>query len=402
MNDNTSRKSLENKLVLHLDKHSLFLFSFYIVILTLILNGNKFSAGLKFTLVPTVFFAICSLTEKRSLLRLSVPFYALALLFLSALYSTLSSDVVSMGTDAISLLLFIIFYIVITSIIYEATMIKRILRFYSLAVTVISIVMVISYLLGYNLINGRVTISFMDAQKDANYLAAFLAPGYAYLLYSYLFGSKKKTWVIFSTAIIFFAIFFSGSRAAFITISLVTLALVAKLLISKGSITKKIFLLFIVIAIAAAGFYYLTTTSVFDRMTEVDSYKNNIRLKIWGYALKAFTRKPIVGSGIQSGTYFAQLYLKWYTHNTFIDILTGQGLIGAALYLILYIDMLRVKSGNITFMGVMLIAFFAPMFFVNGYETATFWVPMMICRIMSDFCKKNEESQLLLSKIVAR
>lgn len=389
--------SYKRTFAIFIDKHSLFMCSFYIMILTLILNGNKYVAGIRFILLPIILFVASSLIETRNPIKISIPICSIILLFVSALYSTLTSDVVSWGNSATSLLLFIVLYVAISNIMFNASMIRRILRFYALSVTIICLVMLISYSLGHNVIDGRISISFLGVRKDENYLAAFLTPGYSYLLYSFLFGENHKAWSIISLGIIFLAIFLSGSRAAFLTILTVSLIMIFKILFTKYPLSTKILLIIALVLGAVIGLMYLRSTPLFTRMTGTGSYSSNIRLKIWGYALQAFTRHPLIGSGIESGTFYVQLILRWYTHSVFVDILTGQGLIGVIICLILFLNHLRVKKENFIYMAIMLIAFFAPMFFINGYETATFWVPMIMCKVISDYCKANDANILLLS-----
>jgi O-antigen ligase len=275
---------------------------------------------------------------------------------------------------------------------FNELMLRRILRFYSLFVAAICLIMMISYLVGYNVVDGRVSISFLGVRKDENYLAAFLCPGYVYLLYSFLFSKKQRAWILILAVLIFLAIFLSGSRAALLTISALSLLMILKIFFAKGRIVRKIIILLLLVLAVVVGYSALQNTSLFTRMTSAGSYTDNIRLKIWGYAMKAYTSKPLFGSGIESGTYYVQLTLRWYTHSVFVDILTGQGLIGAALYLVLFIDLLRVKKENRMYMTVILLAFFVPMFFINGYESATFWLPLIICKAISDYCKSSNKS----------
>jgi O-antigen ligase len=254
--------------------------------------------------------------------------------------------------------------------------------------------MLIAYIFGVNTVNERISISYLGIRKDGNYLSAFLVPGYMIWLYSYLFG-KKRLWKFIIAALIFVAIYLTGSRAAFLTMGIVTLLIISKLIFSRGITFKKITLTILLFITAFTGYYYLQSTVLFDRMITADSYTDNIRLQIWEYALEGFYNNPWLGSGIESGTYYAQLHLRWYTHSCFIDILTGQGIVGIALFAVIFIHYMRVKKVNFIFMTTLIISFFLPLNFVNGYESATFWVPMAICAIVSEYCKINNSINII-------
>ena len=131
-------------------------------------------------------------------------------------------------------------------------------------------------------------------------------------------------------------------------------------------------------------------------MSDVDGYTENIRLTIWGYAIEGFLRRPWIGSGIQSGTYFSQLHVRWYTHSCFVDLITSVGIIGGALYIWQYITFCKVKKENVFFIVGMLLVLFVPLMFINGFETATFWMPMALCKLVSDYCKHNNFCDLIL------
>ncbi len=387
--------SIKERRKIILSRRTVILFAMDIMILSLIFNGNRFGAGLSFVMLPFLLaFGIIFLYTFRTHKGLK-QYLINVLICLSAVYSTSISPVVSWGVTGYSLIIFNLFYIMVTHVNFDEAMIKHMIKFYSIAVLLISALMFISYCAGYNVVNGRISIRFMGVRKDENYLSAFLVFGYLYFLYKFLFGKEKRLFLISAAALIFVAIYLTGSRAAFISLALSSFLLISRLILAEGISVKGLAVVALLLVVGILGFQYLQTTSLFDRMMDADSYSDNIRLRIWGYAMQAFLNNPVWGSGVASGTYYAQLYLRWYTHSCFIDIITGQGIIGAILYIGLFIQLLKVKRTNIVFMAALIISFFCPMFFINGYETATFWIPMAIAKIISDYCKYNDIQRIM-------
>jgi len=150
---------------------------------------------------------------------------------------------------------------------------------------------------------------------------------------------------------------------------------------TKHNINKP---LVIILLFAAVIILYaiVSQTAIFARTMNFENYANNSRFTIWEYAMNGFYANPIIGSGVEAGSYYSLLGTRWKTHSCFVDIITGQGLIGVALVGLMFVEYLRVQRDNRVFMGCILLCFFLPLFSLNGYECATFWMPMMICRFL--------------------
>ena len=129
-------------------------------------------------------------------------------------------------------------------------------------------------------------------------------------------------------------------------------------------------------------------------MTDSSGYTDNIRLLIWKYAMQGFFNKPVLGSGLYSATYYSQLYVRWVTHNSFVDILVGQGIIGVIFWIGIFAKFIMVKKGNGMFVLNIIFVFMFPYFFLNGYETLSFWLPMILIKQISDCCKKHDFFEL--------
>ncbi|HJB45123.1 MAG TPA: O-antigen ligase family protein [Candidatus Mediterraneibacter surreyensis] len=363
--------------------------AFYILIFAQVINRSEYDASVGaireaffFSMVLCFAYLLVKKTKKRI-----IEYIPFALLIVSAWVSTSTSEFVSWNTTGTSLILCICLYVLITWVNLSAHQIRAILKFYSVMTVVISIWILLDLTMGVDILwSGGASIIIGDIRKDPNYLAAFLVPGFAYLLYSYLFSKKKRILILAMDIVTFMGIFFTGSRGAFASALLVILIAVFKILFTGEISVRKIlfFLMFLILIFII--YRLLMCSALFERMLNADSYSNNIRLIIWKDALNAFWAHPFIGSGLQAGAVFSQRLTQFVTHNCFLDILTGQGVFASLIYIYIFARNLKVKEGNHYFMLMLLVAFFAPLFFINGYESMTFWLPMMLYKQISYCC----------------
>lgn len=312
------------------------------------------------------------------------------ILMASPVISTIFSSTVSWIVDGYSLLLCIIFYLIQTMIEVDYRLIRKIMRFYVFISLFYSVWILYDFLHGINVgWSSGVSINILGEVKDPNYLAAFLVPGFSYMLYSYLYSEKKNVYALCISFIVLCGIFFTGSRGAFLTAIFSGTVILAKIIVAEKWSLKKIVIFVVLLMLITMGYIGFSNSVLASRMLNTESYAGNIRLIIWKKAMQAFWNNPLLGSGLQSGAYYSRDATLFVTHNCFIDILTGQGIIGAATYVFVFIDFFKVGKQNIYFMIAMFISFFGPLFFVNGYEGITFWLPMMMCYQLSTKCKET-------------
>lgn len=366
-----------------------FILSFWIMTVMTIINGNVYVAGLSFTLYPSVFLVGMSLLVRRKWI-VTTTNVLVVLLLISATISTVRSDIVSAShTTHMNLIFSMVAFILVSTVRYSDRMFRSILMFYFRFTLCICIIMCINSVISYGIaVNGRVSITYFGITKDVNYLTAFLVPGYCYYMYTALIGKRQKS--MMAAVVMFVAIFLSGSRSVFLSAVIVTALVLGKIVLSKGSSAQKTTLIIVIIAVIALLYILLMNSALFSRMTTMEGYEENARWKIWGYAMEAFTRNPLWGSGTTSGGYFSLLSTRWITHNCFLDILTGQGIVGSIIILAVFASIIKVKKSNALFMTCFMITSFMPLFFVNGYECATFWMPMLFCKLISDKCKEKD------------
>ena len=394
-NNNVSYCPLPTKI--GIGKLSTNIFATMVLCFFTLFNLNKTSAALRFIAIPLfICFALSILPFFGA--KKNIKKYAAIFAFgLVAVLSTLISDVVLWSASASSLVIFIFLFFIITVPNNNGREIKMLLKFYSRMILIVSLIILVNYLFDYSLNDGRVSITFLDVRKDENYLSAFLSFGFAYYLLSFFCIKTKKLLHIISALIVFVAVFLTGSRAALISMVIsLLLILINEFTNKEKNNGTKIIVLLVSFFLFLFLYLCLQGNILFSRMTDAEGFSTNIRLRIWSYAIEAFTRKPFIGSGIQSGTYFAQQSLRWYTHSCFVDLITSVGILGAFLFLIVIFDFVRVKKGNRLCMLTIILSMFVPLFFINGFECATFWFPMILCKLISKSLKTNSFKEILL------
>lgn len=376
--------------------------SYLLMIASVIINGNKYHAAIAFILPQTIIamlLCVMSILTNKSRPVSFKDYIPTLLLVLISSVSTISSDVVQWSFAATSLLVYFFTYLLLNSQKQSKFSIKRICRFFAVIALIISVGIIINIVLQRNIVNDRVSFSFFGVRKDENYLSAFLVFGYCYYLFSTIFGSRKKIYY-FTAFAIFFAVFMTGSRGALVAMLLCTAIVILYTILRSGLTLKTMLFSVFIVIILGAGYIAVSKTTLFARMSNIDGYTDNIRLVIWRYALEGFTRRPVLGSGIQSGTYFAQLHVRWYTHSCFVDLITSAGILGAIVFVWQMLAYIRkagkVYKSNRVLMVCMIAVMFVPLMFINGFETATFWIPLAICKATSDCLETVECHEILV------
>lgn len=369
-----------------------------ILILSQILNPSRFSAGIGAIKIPfCISFGLILIYSLNYGMRLKKFDVIITLgMVLSCILSTTLSNIVSWDASGSSLVLCLLLYLCVSNIKLSSVTLTKILKFYTLVSFGLSLWILVNFLNGINIIWGdRASITVFGQLKDPNYLASFLIFGFAYLTYSIISQKRIKTYLIIMDLIIFAGIFFAGSRGGFLTVVFVIAVIVAKILFADKFTARKVMLFLLVLLALGLGYAFLSNSVLSNRMLDVKSYSGNIRLLIWKEALNAFWNSPLFGSGIQSGGYYSKMRIQYATHNCYIDLLTGQGLFGVALIFISFSSYFKVPRYNLFFMIGIFASLFIPLFFINGYEAMTFWLPVILCRFISDFCKKKSCEKLL-------
>lgn len=377
----------------------LFLLSSFLMISMTVFNGNEYLAGLSFVWLPSFLLLGSSLLFKKNIInRLNI---LAVLLGISAAISTHTATIMLSYSTYINLQFCIISYILVSSIILSDDSFKAIIKFYVNFGFIICLILLFNYIFSVGVYefsegNIRVTIKYFGISKDVNYLSAFIIPTFAYYLFIGCFTKNKLS--LIKAGVVFYAVFIAGSRAAFLAMLLSAMIIILKLIFEKKQNVNKYAVIMLLIISVFFSYFLISKSAIFTRTTDFENYTRNARISIWMHALDGFYMKPILGSGVESGSYYSLLYTRWKTHSCFIDILVGQGVVGIIIIAAMFIEYRKVNKKNKTFLTSMLICFFVPLFFLNGYECATFWVPMMLVRFIYIKCKEHANIVLLLTK----
>lgn len=206
-------------------------------------------------------------------------------------------------------------------------------------------------------------------------------------------------------------LFLSFSRSAWI-IAVIGLILVLRYYLSKKSFTKVLFLLTVILLILLLlpflrNMGLLTETKT--RLLTVTE-EENPRLYIWKAALNAFFSHPLLGIGIGSFKsvayqYSSEMIIYQETHNVFLDILAGTGLLGFIFWLlsIFYILIAGIRNIKIYkqssyeyILSIATLASFVVMllhgFTLNISTVRHFWLIAIIILILNEFNLKKEKT----------
>ncbi len=241
---------------------------------------------------------------------------------------------------------------------------------------------------------GRYTIANIPTDTMA-YLLALAVPIAAYLAKSY----QNKLLIILNIVAIpisMFAIFLTGTRTGFI----VALLGIAYWLFThrKAPLKIKLGMVIIFFVSISAVLSYAPESSVkriFSAGSSIKSGTLNYRTVIWKTSIEQWKNSPIIGAGL--GGLYSQLSRKHvnyaWAHNTFIHLLTENGVIGLTLYLLLIISILyfilRAPFDDKIFLIILLLAVLVSQISLHTHTQKVTWFIFSMLFIHSFSISKN-------------
>lgn len=135
------------------------------------------------------------------------------------------------------------------------------------------------------------------------------------------------------------------------------------------------------------GFYsiYFNLERYYDR-------SNQLRLIFWERALKMWTERPIFGHGI-GAVYVGKQLSSAVAHNTFLDYLVDQGLIGfTAFLLIIYQSFRKILHGPKKKYRAIPITLILLSIVVSATRSVMLWNFLIICRLIGN-CNDNDSEK---------
>ena len=361
-----------------------FNFNFYNVgmILLIILsqyNVAKWGATLSYVAIPGIFFLFGAFFSKTKFDKNAFLIFGL---FSVYFISTFFSSYVLVGREIASFFVFCIFYVLAVSNKFSVKEIRVFLFVYIIVACSASFNICFNWL-AHNYVQDwtkRSTFVFLGVMKDPNYTFAYICP--AFVISVLLFFQNKKFWVRFVSALsilsTFAALFCASTRAGMLSIA-VSLILIP-LFCSQLSKKTRITIMLITVFGALLGYLIITKTySEYALKRFTDDKDGSGRFDIWMYALKVFKEHPILGGGFNSGSSISLANEGHTSHSVVFDILCDSGILGMLAFFIFYFENCFWSDWeNFELQVVLSASALIPLFFINGFNTTTFYYPLIL------------------------
>lgn len=355
-----------------------------------VLNTSKFGATLSWLLLPFFLLPIGLLIE-RTPAKLKTNSLSVFLFWFSCLISTIISPVVEIQRDMITFFAFCLFYVLAVGRYYSKKDIHLIINIVILVATICSLGIIYNWFNGvyFNAWFKRSSFTFLGVNKDPNYVCAYIVPTIFFLFQRVLnvkFKSSKAINIVI-LSIMIVGCLLTGSRGALLVIGIsffIAIAFMKKM-------GLKIKLSISTILIIVIGYVVFTNYFPSQSIDRITTFSGDPRFELWDAAFHVFRKYPLFGGGMESASMFSILLAGNYSHNVYIDIVVNFGIVGSILFLLfLKLNILRVKKQDKDYFYSIFLAFLLPLFFINGFNTASLWFPLIFLTILSNFSISNE------------
>lgn len=377
------------RFITKINKQFIFTASFCLFLVLYIFNGYEFGAPFGQTILPISIVLVASLFTKH---EHDYKYYSLIIILaILALISTVNSDVVNFSQSrAWTFLLTCAICTWIGGVRISKEYLEKILSFYMNLSFMIVLLIVAGYIFGFGVDSyGRVSINYGDFFKDQNYLSAFFLPAFAIVFCRTIYSYKGRVKNIVFCVLSVFAVFTMGSRGSFLTILLIVASVVGKMFLKDRSVVRKIIFIFLLVIAVFVLYYLFQSLTMFQRMTGFESYGSDVRIRLWAAGINGFVNSPLIGSGIGSASQYSWSLVGNAVHNSFIELLSDQGLLGAIVIVWMLLHFLNRGKGNIFIIFILMTSFFVPLFFLTGYSNFTFWMPVMFMNLITNNIKNS-------------
>lgn len=379
---------------LYINKRSTpFILAYVVFLFNYILNGYEFGAtveSVRLTAAALLLFVCVQKRRKDSFLYING-----FLLICIAIISTLFSDVVNLGESRVFNLIFcMIVFIVLSDTFIEVNSFEKILYFYTNFAFILAAIVLIGYVVGFGVDSyGRASIYYGSFYKDQNYLSAYLMPAFTIKVYRFLIGKRKAFSDLLYPITIILAVLLMGSRGAFVTALLIVCLIILKLILFDSNSTHKFFWIMLVFVAAIVVYAVLSKTPLFQRMTGFSEYGSDVRIRLWTAGLNGFWRHKFIGSGVGAASQFAWQMIGNAVHNSFIELLSDNGLIGVILVFWSFSRIFCARTNHKVLIVAFFTGLFMPLFFLTGYSNMTFWMPMFF---LQNFISYLEQKTIMI------
>lgn len=357
-------------------------------IIVTLFNTSKYGATFSWVMIPSFVIVVGLFFEGK--LKIQTETFLIFAFWLVYLLSTLFSSSVEIDRSAFTFFIFCIIYVIAVSHQYTKREIQLLINIYILTALLGGLNIVINWFSGnfYAEWFKRASVEFGGVYKDPNYAMAFISPGVFFLFVKLLQTKmlRRKIFIIAALVLLIFATIVSGSRTA---LAVVFVSFVVGFLLDKQINYKvKIRILFFIFFGLIAVVLLMQEILPDQTLSRYEDMSSDPRWKTWETGLKTFFQAPLFGGGLGATSKKTLQLTGFHSHNVYLDILGDSGLIGASIFLLfLSLNCFKTIKTNRYFIFGSAIAFLLPMFTVNGFNTATFYTPLILMTILSSFCR---------------
>lgn len=375
---------------------------YFAVLLSLLLffsfvTWQKYGAGLM-DVIPIVIISLLLFFAQNRKMFFGKPEKVIIIFYISVILSSFFASLVfkydfsfrtvlSFGLSAFLTCIFI-------SIKYNISQLILIKRVYIITSLIGTISIVINYLSGNNEGFLRYSASFFGTMRDSLYVCAFQMGALYLLVFDLLFSlNKHKIVLLLCSLMIIVGQLLTGNRTAILIEIFIFVYCYITFLIKNKNPTKTIISIVLLLLVLLVLFVILNkviSSYIFERLFSKESYNLNdqSRLGIWASSIEYFFKSPIFGVGLDNNSKLMIASGGHPSHNSILDILVGQGIIGIVIFIYFLLVCVKESKCKVFTFG-FVVASLGTLFFVNGYNTMSFWVPIILIAVFSKMYSKN-------------
>ena len=343
-----------------------------------------------FVLLPCLVLLVWIAAVHRTRIYFAPWHFALLALWLVFVLSTSVSGIVAVQSDTFSFLADVLFIIFVTAVEHTRGEIRFLWGAYVAAGLMAATSVLYNVSVGHQAVWHRYSTSFFGVDRDPNYVGAFIVAAVPLAAFWMIYKSRGGILSVLVLSVLVAGAVATGSRS-----SLVWLALLAVLVLALGLsrtntnrvafVRRTTALGALAASIVVAIFGYLPDSLV-ERLTSSDSlFADDSRRSAWSLGLEIFRDSPVIGVGLDGGNVLIVDQVGINSHNVYIDILMGSGVLGAACFLyVLWALVWRRKRDRLALVT-LAAGMLGPLAFINGFNTLSFWVPLMMIGVTSTY-----------------
>lgn len=245
----------------------------------------------------------------------------------------------------------------------------------------------------------RSLVHFNDVKRETLISPmAFSYIGFTLLglvMWETLIKKKIGAYNLIEAAIALYAMVWSASRGAIISLILLLIYLTLSKTKRVSSFVKIIGIWIISISLTMLALHY-SGSHLLDRFETLrDGIETNsndvgsLRKGIWERGFQQFSEQPFLGSGIE------EKYIKYVAHNMYLESLMATGLLGSLVFLVIILKTLKrghhllMVDSNAGWIGILCMERMLTGLFSTSILDPIFWLPVVALHANGTFIKKK-------------